>query len=88
MFIINIISSAATHVLRLTITAGVAFRFRHFSASQMLIFDGVGLLIDLWSLAGSKKSDTIANPPPLRKFLLFLLFGFTDFPHARQFKQV
>ena len=31
------------------------------------------------------KSDTT---PPLRKFLLFLLFGFTDFPHARQFKQV
>ncbi len=29
-----------------------------FPASQMLILNGVGLLIDLWSLAGSKKSDT------------------------------
>ena len=37
---------------------GVALRFRHFPASQMLILDGGGLLIDLWSLAESKKSAT------------------------------
>ncbi len=35
-----------------------SWRLSPFYASQMLILDGVGLLIDLWSLAGSKKSDT------------------------------
>ena len=38
-----------------------------------------------YSMMSNCKSDTTT---PLRKFLLFLLFGFTDFPHARQFKQV
>ena len=38
-----------------------------FSASQMLILNGVGLLIDLWSLAWSKKSDTTANPTQLKQ---------------------
>ncbi len=59
MFIINIISSAATHVLRLIITAGVALDsviFPHHRCSYSMVSDCKS------DTTESKKSDTTKHP--------------------------